>query len=259
MLLRGTASSLHFFGSVLQLIANHQITSSVSRPPHSSHLPTGYFADSYSALVTCLFPRIGHQEMPVFQDVLAEKDFKVTVSSGRSANHSPLGNIPCSLRTLRSLTEKHLIWLSRIPKLIWTLSLLKWHLEAFAFLKVGLCSLSIYPQWDYFSNEWRWNPIWFLGSDFWETSLVTQMEKKPPAMKGTWDLIPGLGRFPGEGHGNPLQYCWLENPVDEGAHKAGLQHMRSQSHMTEQLSMWSDFWGHLLQTKWHFWPQTNKV
>ena len=118
MLLRGTASSLHFFGSVLQLIANHQITSSVSRPPHSSHLPTGYFADSYSALVTCLFPRIGHQEMPVFQDVLAEKDFKVTVSSGRSANHSPLGNIPCSLRTLRSLTEKHLIWLSRIPKLI---------------------------------------------------------------------------------------------------------------------------------------------
>ena len=30
-------------------------------------------------------------------------------------------------------------------------------------------------------------------------------------------LIPGLGRSPGEGHGNPLQYSCLENPVDRGA------------------------------------------
>ena len=30
-------------------------------------------------------------------------------------------------------------------------------------------------------------------------------------------LIPGLGRFPGEGHGNPLQYSCLENPMDRGA------------------------------------------
>ena len=29
--------------------------------------------------------------------------------------------------------------------------------------------------------------------------------------------IPGLGRFPGEGNGNPLQYSCLENPVDGGA------------------------------------------
>ena len=27
-------------------------------------------------------------------------------------------------------------------------------------------------------------------------------------------LIPGSGRFPGEGNGNPLQYSWLENPMD---------------------------------------------
>ena len=27
-------------------------------------------------------------------------------------------------------------------------------------------------------------------------------------------LIPGFGRVPGEGHGNPLQYSWLENPMD---------------------------------------------
>ena len=30
-------------------------------------------------------------------------------------------------------------------------------------------------------------------------------------------LIPGLGRSPGGGHGNPLQYSWLENPMDSGA------------------------------------------
>ena len=29
--------------------------------------------------------------------------------------------------------------------------------------------------------------------------------------------IPGLGRSPGEGHGNPLQYSCLENPMDRGA------------------------------------------
>ena len=29
--------------------------------------------------------------------------------------------------------------------------------------------------------------------------------------------IPGLGRSPGEGNGNPLQYSCLENPIDGGA------------------------------------------
>ena len=29
--------------------------------------------------------------------------------------------------------------------------------------------------------------------------------------------IPGLGRSPGGGHGNPLQYSYLENPMDRGA------------------------------------------
>ena len=36
-------------------------------------------------------------------------------------------------------------------------------------------------------------------------------------------LIPGLGRSPGEGNGNPLQCSCLENPRDEGAwwHRVG--------------------------------------
>jgi len=34
---------------------------------------------------------------------------------------------------------------------------------------------------------------------------------------GDLGLIPALGRSPGEGHGNPLQYSCLENPMDRGA------------------------------------------
>ena len=34
---------------------------------------------------------------------------------------------------------------------------------------------------------------------------------------GDLGLIPGLGRSPGEGNGNPLQYSCLENPMDQGA------------------------------------------
>ena len=29
--------------------------------------------------------------------------------------------------------------------------------------------------------------------------------------------VPGSGRFPEEGHGNPLQYSCVENPLDRGA------------------------------------------
>ena len=36
-------------------------------------------------------------------------------------------------------------------------------------------------------------------------------------------LIPGLGRSPGRGHGNPLQYSCLENPMDRGAWRAIVQ------------------------------------
>ena len=51
-------------------------------------------------------------------------------------------------------------------------------------------------------------------------SLVGQMVKTLPAMKETLrdsGLIPGLGRFPGEGSGDPLEYSCLENPMDTEA------------------------------------------
>ena len=42
------------------------------------------------------------------------------------------------------------------------------------------------------------------------------MVKNPPANVGDVGLISGLGRFPGEGNGNPLQYSYLGNPMDRG-------------------------------------------
>ena len=38
--------------------------------------------------------------------------------------------------------------------------------------------------------------------------------------RGDVCLIAGWGRSPGGGHGNPLQYSWLENPMDRGAWRA---------------------------------------
>ena len=43
------------------------------------------------------------------------------------------------------------------------------------------------------------------------------MVKKPPARAEDVGSIPGSGRSPGGGHGNPLQYSCLENPMDRGA------------------------------------------
>ena len=39
---------------------------------------------------------------------------------------------------------------------------------------------------------------------------------------GFLNSIPGLGRSPGGGHGNPLQYSCLENPMDRGAWRAAV-------------------------------------
>ena len=39
-------------------------------------------------------------------------------------------------------------------------------------------------------------------------------------MQETWGLIPGSGRSPGEGNGNPLQHSCLGNPTDRGAWRA---------------------------------------
>ena len=41
--------------------------------------------------------------------------------------------------------------------------------------------------------------------------------KKSPANAGDPDLIPGLGKSPGGGNGNPFQYSYRGNPMDREA------------------------------------------
>ena len=48
-------------------------------------------------------------------------------------------------------------------------------------------------------------------------------------------LLPGLGRSPGEGNGNPLLYSYLENPMDGGTWLGYSQWGRKESDTTEQL------------------------
>ena len=45
---------------------------------------------------------------------------------------------------------------------------------------------------------------------------MAQAVKNLPANAGEPGSIPGSGRSPGEGNGNPLQYSSLENPMDRG-------------------------------------------
>ena len=56
--------------------------------------------------------------------------------------------------------------------------------------------------------------------------------KESACNAGDLGSIPGLGRAPGEGNGYPLQYSYLENPMDRGAWWATVWG-RKESDMTE--------------------------
>ena len=60
--------------------------------------------------------------------------------------------------------------------------------------------------------------------------------KNPPANAGDIrdvGLIPGSGRSPGVGNGNPFQYSCLENPVDRGARWATVHRVAKSCDTTE--------------------------
>ena len=66
-------------------------------------------------------------------------------------------------------------------------------------------------------NTVTWLPRWLSGEEF-------------PAKTGDMDLIPGSDRFSGEGHGNPLQYSCLGNPMDRGAWRATVHGVQGDGH-----------------------------
>ena len=60
--------------------------------------------------------------------------------------------------------------------------------------------------------------------------------KNPPANAGDLRSIPGSGRSPGEGNGNPLQYSCLENPMDGEAWQATVHGVAKESDTTYQVN-----------------------
>ena len=67
-------------------------------------------------------------------------------------------------------------------------------------------------------------------------SWVAQVVRNLPAMWETWVWSLGReGRSPGEGHGNPLQYSFLENPMDRGVWQATVHGVaKSQTRLSDK-------------------------
>ena len=66
-----------------------------------------------------------------------------------------------------------------------------------------------------------------------------------PDVAGDGDSIPESERSPGEGNGNPLQYSFLENPMDRGAWWSTVHGVAKESDTTEQLNSNSGASGHV--------------
>ena len=62
------------------------------------------------------------------------------------------------------------------------------------------------------------------------------MVKKLPANVRDVGSIPGLGRSPGRGNGNPLQYSCLGHPTDRGTWRVTAHVVTKESDMTERLN-----------------------
>ena len=63
-------------------------------------------------------------------------------------------------------------------------------------------------------SRWLVTHVGFPGSS---------ADKESACKAGDLGSVPGLGRSPGEGNGNSLQYSCLENPMDRGACQATVQ------------------------------------
>ena len=71
-------------------------------------------------------------------------------------------------------------------------------------------------------------------------SQVALVVKNHPANTGDAGSVPGSGRSPGGGHGNPLQYSCLENPTDRGAWQTTVHRVAKSLIQLKRLSTHTD-------------------
>ena len=69
---------------------------------------------------------------------------------------------------------------------------------------------------------------------------------------GGEDSIPGLGRSPGGGHGNPLHYSCLENPIARGAWRAIVHRVIKSQTQLKQLSKHTPAMDQEREYKWKY-------
>ena len=76
--------------------------------------------------------------------------------------------------------------------------------------------------------------------------------KESACKAGDPGSIPGLGRSPGEGNGNPLQYSCLESPLDTGAWRATVHGSQRVGHNWAELTHWFIFYTpHVTNITWY--------
>ena len=103
-------------------------------------------------------------------------------------------------------------------------------------------------RWNLFPNSWNWSgfvtDFWWLGG-------------KSVCNAGDSGAIPGSGRSPGGGNGNPLQYSCLGNPMDRGAWRATV-HRVAGSDTTELLTVEIGSLNEGHRSEW-FWAWTSRT
>ena len=102
--------------------------------------------------------------------------------------------------------KHHLMWSQMRPGGVWIMISLY-------YFKRCCSSCAVRARWLFlkFDHSHQFGLPWRLGS---EASAYNA---------GDMDPIPGSGRSPGEGNGNPLHYPCLGNPTDKGAQRAAVR------------------------------------
>ena len=92
---------------------------------------------------------------------------------------------------------------------------------------------------------------WFVEKDgALQASQVVPVVKNLPVNVGDTDSIPGLGRSPGEGNGNPLQYSCLGNSTDRGLQSTESQRWDTTEHAHMHVHMGSPATASVSPTCW---------
>jgi len=78
----------------------------------------------------------------------------------------------------------------------------------------------------------------FVQED-WASHVALVVKNLPASVEDLRDVdsIPGLGRSPGEGNGNPVQYNFLEDPMDRGSWWATVHRVPKSHTGLKQFSM----------------------